>query len=107
LITTGTLECDFPIKERYYIDKFLVNNWNELWETETERILNYIKDKQNELICFASGPMTKVWIPKCMESNPNNIYLDIGSVLDCHTKGTIRPYTNPDTSYSRECCNFL
>jgi len=107
LITTGTLECDFPIKERCYIDKFLVNNWNEVWETETERILNYIKDKQNELICFASGPMTKVWIPKCMELNPNNIYLDIGSVLDYYTKGTIRLYTHQNTTYSKECCNFV
>ena len=108
LITTGTNKCEFPIQERLYIDKFLVNNWDTVWENETNRILDYIKDKQNQLICFASGPMTKIWIPKCMELNPNNIYLDIGSALDYYTKGTdnARPYTNSNTPYSRECCRF-
>ena len=108
LITTGTNECGFPIKERFFIDKFLVNNWNNVWESETNRILDYIKDKENELICFASGPMTKIWIPKCMEINPNNVYLDIGSALDYYTKGSenARPYTNSNTFYSREYCTF-
>jgi len=108
LITNGTKECEFPIKDRLFIDKFLVNNWNTVWETETNRIIEYIKDKNNELICFAGGPMTKIWIPKCMELNPNNIYLDIGSTLDYYTKGTenARPYTDSNTFYSRECCNF-
>jgi hypothetical protein len=109
LITAGTQQCDFPIKERLFIDKFLVNNWNNVWETETNRVLEYVKDKENQLICFASGPMTKIWIPKCMDLNPNNIYLDIGSALDYFTKGqtNARPYTNPHTHYSRECCNFV
>jgi len=108
LITTGTRDCDFPIKERYIIDKYLVNNWNEVWQTETDKVLNYIHDKQNELICFASGPMTKLWIPLCMEQNPNNTYLDIGSALDYFTKGpeNARPYTDPNSQYSRECCSF-
>jgi hypothetical protein len=108
LITTGTNECDFPIKERLFIDKFLVNNWNHIWETETNRILDYIKDKKNELICFAAGPLTKIWIPKCMEINPNNVYLDIGSTMDYYTKGNknARPYTISNTIYSRECCTF-
>lgn len=108
LITTGTNECDFPIKERLFIDKFLVNNWNHIWEIETNRILEYIKDKKSELICFASGPLTKIWIPKCMEINPNNFYLDIGSTLDYYTKDTenARPYTDSNTHYSRECCWF-
>jgi hypothetical protein len=109
LITTGTRECEFPIKERLYIDKYLVNNWDTVWESETNRILEYIKDKRDELICFASGPMTKIWIPKCMELNPNNIYLDIGSALDFYTKGieNARPYTSPHSQYSKECCRFI
>jgi len=108
LITCGKNECNFPIKERFLIDKFLVNNWNTVWLAETTRIAEYIKDKQNELICFAAGPMTKIWIPICMELNPNNIYLDIGSALDLFTKGqeNARPYTNPQTHYSKESCNF-
>ena len=52
--------------------------------------------------------MTKIWIPKCMEINPNNVYLDIGSALDYYTKGSenARPYTNSNTFYSREYCTF-
>jgi len=108
LITSDKKDCDFPIKERIYIDKFLVNNWDNLWQTETNRILDYIKDKHNELICFSSGPLSKLWIPKCMELNPNNIYLDIGSALDYYTKGkeNARPYTNPNCHLSIECCSF-
>jgi hypothetical protein len=109
LITTGTKECEFPIKERLYIDKFLVNNWDSVWESETDRVLEYIKNKRGELICFAGGPLSKVWIPKCMEMNPLNVYLDIGSALDYYTKGTenARPYTDCNSQYSRECCNFI
>jgi len=109
LITNGTNPCDFPIKERCIIDKFLVNNWDQVWEIETNRIIEYVKDKTNQFICFAAGPLTKIWIPKCMELNPNNIYLDIGSALDYYTKCThnARPYTDMNSHYSRECCNFL
>jgi hypothetical protein len=71
--------------------------------------LDFIKDKNNELICFASGPLTKVWIPKCMEINPKNVYLDIGSALDYYTKGrdNARPYTDLNSQYSKEVCNFI
>jgi hypothetical protein len=43
-----------------------------------------------------------------MELNPDNIYLDIGSGLDYYTKGpeNARPYTDSNTFYSKECCNF-
>lgn len=108
LITSGEKECDFPIIEKLVIDKYLVNNWDTCWENETDRIEKYIKDKTNELICFASGPLSKIWIPRCMELNPNNTYLDIGSALDYFTKGpeNARPYTDPNSHYSRECCSF-
>lgn len=108
LITTGTKECEFPVKERLFIDKFLVNNWNSVYNSETDRVLEYIKNKRGELICFAGGPLSKVWIPKCMEMNPSNVYLDIGSALDYYTKGTenARPYTDCNSQYSKECCNF-
>ena len=109
LITSGTRNCDFPIKERVIIDKFLVNNWDSVWETETTKILNFIKDKKNEIICFAAGPLTKVWIIKCMEINPDNIYLDVGSSLDYYTKGRekARPYTDSNCHYSKGCCSFI
>jgi hypothetical protein len=109
LITCGTKKSDFPIKQRFIIDKFLVNNWDNLWEKNTNEILDFVKDKKGELICFSAGPISKIWIPKCMKINPDNIYLDIGSVLDYYTKGTeyARPYTNKSTQYSREFCSFI
>ena len=109
LITCGENNCNFPIKEKLIIDKFLVNKWEQVSENETKRILDFISNKNNELICFASGPLTKIWIPKCMEINNNNIYLDIGSVLDLYTKGEQyrRPYTCSDSPYSYESCNFV
>jgi hypothetical protein len=30
LITNGTKECEFPIKERLFVDKFLVNHWDHV-----------------------------------------------------------------------------
>jgi hypothetical protein len=110
LIANGTKECDFPIKERYHIDKYLVNNWDTVGETETERILEFIKNKENELICFSAGPLSKIWIPKCMELNPNNIYLDIGSSLDYYTKDytketiQVRSYTY--NKHYQSICSF-
>ena len=106
LITCGTKNCNFPIKDRLVIDKYLVNNWNDVWENETQQILDYDKDKHNELFCFASGPLSKVWIPKCMEINPNNIYLDIGSTMDFFTKDNLipRPYTYTNSTYANLIC---
>jgi hypothetical protein len=106
LITCGTKECNFPIKDRLIIDKYLVNNWNNVWEDETQRVLDYVKDTRDELICFAAGPLTKVWIPKCMELNPYNVYLDVGSSLDFFTKENLvpRPYTYANSKYAQLVC---
>lgn len=109
LITGGTTECHLPIKERYVIDEFLVNNWEQKWEETTKNIIEYIKDKKNELICFSAGPLTKHLIPKCMEVNSENIYLDIGSALDYYTKSNRnqRCYTKRWCDYAKQTCNFI
>ena len=85
-----------------------MNKWNEVWHSETSNIVNYANSRNNELICFAAGPLSKIWIPLCMDVNPSNIYLDIGSAMDYYTKGLDdrRPYTIPGSSFSRECCSF-
>ena len=109
LITCGTKRCDFPIKDRFIIDKYLVNNWDNLWEKTTNEVIDFVGNKKGELFCFSAGPISKIWITKCMKINPDNIYLDIGSILDYYTKGAeyARPYTNNLTSYSKECCLFI
>jgi hypothetical protein len=107
-ITPGTMETsEINVKDRYVIDKFLVNNWNELCDQETNNILNFIKDKQNELICFSAGPLSKILIPKCMEINPDNIYLDVGSTLDVFLKGYQykRSYVDDGCVYNFSFCN--
>jgi hypothetical protein len=109
-ITPGTLETsELNVKGRYVIDKYLVNNWNTLCDQETANILNFVKDKHDELICFSAGPLAKILIPKCMEINPHNIYLDVGSTLDIFLKGYEfkRHYVDRDHVYSKTLCNHI
>jgi FkbM family methyltransferase len=107
LITSGIQPSDLPIKERYIIDSQLVNQWDQLAGSETLRLLNFIKDKKGQLICFSAGPLSKIWIPMCMKVNPENMYLDVGASLDIFTKGqTNRLYTNQAHAFSKEACIF-
>lgn len=107
LISSGNAPSNLPIKERYRIDPFLVNSWDKLGNSETQRLLKFISDKKNQLICFSAGPLSKIWIPMCMKLNPENMYLDIGASLDLFTKGsTNRSYTNPDHPFAKETCCF-
>jgi len=107
LITSGEDQSQLPIKELYKIDSKLVNDWDIKGAHETVRLLNYIKDKKGQLICFSAGPLSKVWIPMCMKVNPNNMYMDVGASLDIFTKGaTNRSYTNKDHPFSKEKCIF-
>jgi len=107
LISSGITPSDLPIKERYRIGEFLVNTWDKDAKSETERLLNFILDKKNQLICFSAGPLSKIWIPMCMKINPQNMYLDIGASLDIFTKGiTNRSYTDPDHPFAKEICCF-
>lgn len=107
IITSGQAQSSLPIKERFYIDPLLVNNWDSQGPSETQRLLNFISDKKNELICFSAGPLSKIWIPLCMKANPNNTYLDVGASLDMFTKGqTNRLYTDNNHPFSKESCKF-
>ena len=108
LITSGQTSTDeLVIKDRFIISSLLVNNWNDIGDLETDRLLKFIKNKNNELICFSAGPISKIWIPICMKINPNNIYLDIGASLDIYTKGTTnRLYTDTNHNFSKELCIF-
>lgn len=108
LVTGGKQETsEFVINDRLIIDEHLVNKWDTSYENETSRIMNWLSTKNDEMICFSAGPLSKVWIPIAMEKYPNNIYLDIGSSIDIYTKGsTNRPYTIDGHYYNRLICNF-
>uniref|UniRef100_A0A6C0DJ37 Glycosyltransferase 2-like domain-containing protein n=1 Tax=viral metagenome TaxID=1070528 RepID=A0A6C0DJ37_9ZZZZ len=107
LVTSGTQPSSLPIKERYIIDAKLVNQWDLMGTSESQRLLEFVKDKKGQLICFSAGPLSKIWIPMCMKVNPENMYLDVGASLDIFTKGqTNRLYTNEKHAFSKEACIF-
>jgi hypothetical protein len=106
LITSGEDSTQLPIKELYTIDSKLVDSWNTVGEEETARLLRFIKGKKG-LFCFSAGPLSKIWIPMCMNLEPGNIYLDVGASLDIFTKGTTnRLYTDKDHPFSKDQCIF-
>ena len=95
------------IKGRHAISATLVNSWDTDGESETARILEFVRNLRGELICFAAGPLSKVWIPLCMKQNATNMYVDVGASLDVFTKGaTNRMYTNPSHPFAKEACVF-
>jgi hypothetical protein len=107
LVTSGINDCNLPIHDRLIIDSYLVNKWDEVYDKETARIMQWVSTKKNDLICFSAGPLTKVWIPLLMNQFPNNTYLDVGSSLDIFTKGiTNRYYTKDGDELSNRVCNF-
>jgi len=107
VITSGEVSSDKF--ETYLIDQFLVNKWDEKWDSETARLLNFIKEKKlvNELILFSAGPISKVWIPICMKVYPNNMYVDVGGAIDILTKGkSNRLYVDENHPFAKEECIF-
>jgi hypothetical protein len=108
LVTSGPQSCDLPIKDRYIIDQYLVNKWDDVGSQETDNLMEWVSTKKNELICFSAGPLSKVWIPLLMNKYPNNTYLDVGSSLDIFTKGeTNRFYTKEGDGLTNLVCNFI
>jgi len=106
LITSGTSPSELPIKERFIISDKLVNTWEQDGESETQRLLKFIKGRKG-LFLFSAGPLSKVWIPMCLKENPENMYVDVGASLDIFTKGeTNRLYTLSNHPFSKETCCF-
>ena len=108
LVTSGKEPTvDLPIKERHMINSKLVDHWDTDGNEETERLLQFIAGNKGELILFSAGPLSKIWIPKCFEANPTNMYVDVGAALDTFTKGsTTRLYMNPEHPFAKEACQF-
>lgn len=107
MVGSGKEQSSLNIKGRHLISTTLVNSWDADGEAETARILEFIRDIRGGLICFAAGPLSKVWIPKCMKENPTNMYVDIGASLDIFTKGaTNRMYISPSHPFAKEACVF-
>jgi hypothetical protein len=108
VITSGNRNpTEFNVVDRFLIDTYLVNKWDQNKDDVTTRLLSWVSTKNNEVFCFCAGPLSKVWIPILYEKYPNNTYLDVGSALDIFLKGeTNRGYALGDLTYSDSVCDF-
>jgi hypothetical protein len=77
------------IIETILIDAFLVNIWDSKYEEYFQIMNNLGKKYTNMLFLISAGPLSCVFIKKLYESNPNNIYIDVGSSIDIFTKNCI------------------
>ena len=106
----GTKETnEIKIIDRFIISNTLVNNWNSERETITNKLFNWISNINNSIVCISAGPITKIWIPKLLEVNNTNIYLDVGSSFDKFIKDNpnLRPYvTDKNSEDAQKVCNF-
>jgi glycosyltransferase involved in cell wall biosynthesis len=106
-ITSGTKISEVSVKETFLIDDKLVNRWDEEADAITEKLMTFIQGKKGELFLFSAGPLSKVWIPKCMKETPENMYVDVGGAIDIFTKGASnRFYTNDTHEFARQWCMF-
>jgi glycosyltransferase involved in cell wall biosynthesis len=108
LVSSGRQETEIMrVKGRHVISDKLVNTWDADGSAETEKVMRFVEGLREELILFSAGPLSKVWIPKCFQANPTNMYVDVGAAIDTFTKGTTaRLYTNPSHPFAKESCRF-
>ena len=107
VITPGLKEVtEFNVLGRYIIDPYLVNSWDEKHSKETDKLVQWISSKEDSLILFSAGPLSKVWIPILMSLFPTNTYLDVGSSLDIFFKGETNRYYITDNGYATNTCDF-
>jgi hypothetical protein len=74
------------IIERLLIDAFLVNIWDSKYEEYFNIMKNLGKKYTNTLFLISAGPLSEIFIHRLYLSNPNNIYIDVGSSIDMFTK---------------------
>jgi len=97
---------EFNVLSKYEIDPYLVDIWDTKHNETNQKIIEYVSTKENTLILFSAGPLSKIWIPFLMNLFPNNTYLDVGSCLDIFFKGSTNRYYTYDNEYSQVVCNF-
>ena len=74
------------IIETLLIDPFLVNDWDNKYNEYFTIMKEFGKKYTNTLFLISAGPLSEVFIHQLYLSNPNNIYLDVGSSIDMFTK---------------------
>jgi hypothetical protein len=74
------------ITETLLIDPFLVNQWDNKYEEYFDIMKALGKKYTNTMFLISAGPLSEVFIHRLYLSNPNNIYIDVGSSIDMFTK---------------------
>lgn len=101
---------ELNIIDRFLIDPYLVNNWNNEKYNFINSILSWIDNVNNnesKVFMFSAGPISKIIIPILHKKYPRYTFIDVGSSLDLFTKGNSnRFYINKDDSCSNIICTF-
>lgn len=85
------------------INEFLVNNWDNEYKKYFDLLLEIGKKYTNMLFLISAGPLSEVFIHKLYLSNPNNIYIDVGSSIDPYVKKKYsRPYMTNQEKYNKK-----
>jgi hypothetical protein len=74
------------IIETLLIDPFLVNVWDSKYNEYFDIMKELGKKYTNTIFLISAGPLSEVFIHQLYLSNPNNIYIDVGSSIDMFTK---------------------
>lgn len=95
------------IKKHYEIDDDCIKFWEESAPNLIKNIKNDFRDSKNLLFLFSAGPMSCVMIKELFLWNPNNIYVDVGSAIDCYYNAAfVRPYMDKYSLFGSRNCYF-
>ena len=96
----------YNIIDRFYIDEFLLNKWDNEKDFVKQELTNWIEDK-NEIILFSCGPIAKILIPFLSLKYPKKTLIDLGSPLDYDLKAKkSRPYMIDNSTEGNQICDF-
>lgn len=88
-----------------YFPNNILEDLNKVKEQE-ENVIFMAKENDNTLFLVALGPYSEIIIPELVKANPNNYYIDIGSVVDPWMHGSTREYHKKYSEFrSRICTN--
>ena len=78
------------------------NSWKD--DSLLEKVTDYCEGVKGQIFLFSCGPMANILAHQCHVKNPNNFYIDIGSVYDYILGlGRTRGYLNVASTLNKIC----